>query len=131
MELLKKENWKIWLLMLIFTSGMSNICLGAMLDIFDKNAWYMKGKIWLLGFLLFIIPGLVMICAVNIEYLTKVCAKLNVNGKEFYLSPYIWIILLIIPIIGWIIFIVLFLYLNIMIIVKLYQGEGEKYIKNI
>ena len=55
-------------------------------------------------------------------------AKLDVKGHEYYLSPYVWIILLIIPVVGWIAFVALLLYLNIAILVNLYKGHGEKYI---
>ena len=69
-----------------------------------------------------------MISVFSIEILSKTAAKLEVKGSEYYLSPYIWIILLVIPFIGWIAFIALILYLNIAILVNLYKGKGEKYI---
>ena len=40
MKILKRENWWIWLLLMLFSSGSSNIVLGALLDVYDKNAWY-------------------------------------------------------------------------------------------
>jgi len=127
MKLLKKENWWIWLLLFLFSEGASFIVLGALLDVFDKKAWYAKFKYWLIG-LIFIIPFAIMISVFSIEILCKSAAKLDVKGSEYYLSPYIWIILLIIPFIGWIIFVILILYLNISILVNLYKGKGEKYI---
>ena len=45
---------------------------------------------------------------------------------ELYLSPYVWISLLIVPIIGWIIFAALLIYLTIWPIVMIYRGNGEK-----
>ena len=69
-----------------------------------------------------------MIVAFNIEITIKTAAKLEVKGSEYYLSPYIWIILIIIPFIGWIAFIALMLYLEIAILIKLHTGNGEKYI---
>ena len=128
MYLLKKENWWIWLILFIFTGGSSTIVLGALLSVFDKNSWYAKWYIWLIGLLL-IIPFYIMSVVLLIQITSLASAKLNIKGKEFYLSPYIWIILLIIPIIGWILFIVLLIYINISILVKLYNGEGEKYIE--
>jgi len=127
MKLLKKENWWIWLLLFIFSEATSTIVLGAMLDVFDKKAWYTKWYIWIIG-LIFMLPISVMIVVFNLEITSKTAAKLEVKGADYYLSPYIWIILLIIPFIGWIGFIALVLYLNIAIIVKLYNGNGEKYI---
>lgn len=127
MNLLKKENWWIWLILLIFSESTSTIVLGALLNVFDKKAWYTKWYIWIIGLVL-IIPICVMIAAFNLEITSKTSAKLDVKGKEYYLSPYIWIILLIIPFIGWIFFITLYLYLNIAILIKLHDGNGEKYI---
>ena len=102
--------------------------LGALLDVFDKNAWYAKLKYWIIGLIL-IIPFSVMISVFSIEILCKTASKLDVKGSEYYLSPYIWIILLVIPFIGWIAFMVLLLYLNISIIINLHKGKAEKYIK--
>lgn len=128
MNILKKENWWAWLLMFLLSSGTNTIALGALLDIYDSKCWYAKWYYWVIGTIL-IIPVSIMIIVFNIQITSLVAAKLKVSGKELYLSPYIWIILLIIPILGWTLFIVLYLYLQIDIIVKLYGGEGEKFIK--
>ena len=101
MQVLKKENWWIWLLLLLFSGGSSYIVLGALLDVYNKTAWYTKWYIWVLGFL-FILPFSIMVIIFNIDITTQVAAKLKLKGNEFYLSPYIWLILFIIPIIGWI-----------------------------
>lgn len=127
MKLLKRENWWIWLLLFIFSDATSTIALGALLDVFEKDSWYAKWKNWLIGGIL-IFPIMIMVMAFNIEITSKVAAKLGVKGSELYLSPYIWLILIIIPFLGWILFVALILYLNISILVKLYKGEGEKYI---
>lgn len=128
MKILKKENWWIWLLLMLFSSGSDIFVLGALTDCYDKEAWYAKWKNWLIGFLCFIIPGLVMIFIFHLQILCQAAAKLDVKGKEIYLSPYIWLLCLIIPILGWILFIVMFIYLHIYILVALYDGNGEKYI---
>ena len=128
MKILKKENWWIWLLLFLFSEGTSTIVLGALLDVFNKKAWYANWKYWLIG-LIFIIPFMFMISVFSIEILCKTAAKLDVKGKDYYLSPYIWLILLIIPFIGWIMFAFLILYLNISILVNLHKGNAEKYIK--
>jgi len=94
MKLLKKENWWIWLILFIFSDATSTIVLGALLDVFDKKAWYTKWYIWIIGLVL-IIPISVMIVVFNIEITSKTASKLGVKGSEYYLSPYIWIILLI------------------------------------
>lgn len=128
MNLFKKENWWIWLLLLLFSNGSSTIVIGALLDCFDKKAWYTKWYIWVIGLIL-ILPFSIMITVLNIDITTKVASKLGIKGKDYYLSPYIWIILIIIPFFGWVAFAILYLYLNIAIIIKLYKGEGEKYIR--
>lgn len=127
MKLLRKENWWIWLLLLLFSSGASPIVLAALLDLLKKDAWYAKWYYWVIGLVL-IIPFPVMIYVLYIELTCKTAAKLEVKGSEYYLSPYIWIIMIIIPFIGWIVFVVLYLYLNIAILINLKNGKGEKYI---
>ena len=69
-----------------------------------------------------------MIYVFYIQILCEVAYKLNVPGKEIFLTPYSWIICLIVPIIGWILLIVMFLYLEIWTIVMLYRGSGNKFI---
>ncbi len=128
MKILKKENWWIWLLLFIFGGRSSNLLLGALLDVYDKEAWYAKWHYWLLGFSCFFLPFFIMIIIFIIQITCMVASKLNVPGKEIYLSPYIWILTIIIPIIGWIFFIVMVLYVSIWPIVMLYRGEGEQYI---
>lgn len=127
MKLLRKENWWVWLLLLLFSSGASPIVLAAMLDLLKKDAWYAKWYYWVIGLVL-VLPFIVMIYVLYIELTSKTASKLNVKGSEYYLSPYIWIIMIIIPFIGWIVFIVLYLYLNIAILINLKNGKGEKYI---
>ena len=124
MKILKRENWWIWLLLSLFGGSPSVIVLGALLDVYDKKAWYTKWYIWVLGILVFNIVTSVF-C---IQITSKTAAKLDVKGHEYYLSPYVWIMLLIIPVVGWIAFVALLLYLNIAILVNLYKGHGEKYI---
>ena len=127
MNILKKENWWIWLLLFLFSGGASTIVLGALLNLYNKNEWYAKLKFWITGLIL-IIPFSIMVTVFNLEITSKTAAKLEVKGSEYYLSPYIWIILLIIPVIGWILFVLLILYLNINILINLYKGKAEKYI---
>ena len=127
MNILKKENWWIWLLLLFLSSGSSTTFLAVLLDSFDKKAWYSKWYWWVIGLVL-VIPITIMIYAFYIDMTSKAAAKLDVKGKEYYLSPYIWIILLIIPFIGWIGFVLLYLYLNIAILINLKNVKVEKYI---
>lgn len=128
MNILKKENWWIWLLLLLFSGCSSPIVLGALLDVYDKKSWYSKWHYWILGIIFFLIPFFIMLIIFNIQILSLTAKKLDVKGKELYLSPYIWVLAAIIPIIGWIYIILLPLYLNIMVIINLKKGKGEKYI---
>lgn len=128
MDLLKKNNWWVWLLLALMAGGSSCIMLGALLNCFDKDKWYAKGKNWLIGFICFVFPVTIMFAILMVQMTTEAAAKLNVAGKELYLSPYIWLLCLIIPFIGWAMLVILYLYLNIMIIVNLSKGEGEQYI---
>ena len=128
MKILKKENWWVWLLLFLFSGGSSAIVLGALLDVFDKNAWYAKWYYWVIGLLCFILPFSIMMAVFNITIASKAAAKLEVPGSEIYLSPYVWILCLIVPFIGWALFIVMLLYINVWPIVMLSKGNGEKYI---
>lgn len=129
MKILKRENWWAWLLLLLFSNSSAYLVLGALVDCYDKDAWYAKPKNWIIAFALFIFPGFVMMSVFFIQILCQTAARLNVSGKEVYLSPYVWIVSLIVPVIGWILFLVMTLYLEIFILVELYRGSGEKYIK--
>lgn len=129
MNILKRENWWIWLLLTIFSEGTSTLVLGALLGVFDKDAWYAKWYYWVIGLVCFVFPFAIMYIVFNIEILCKASAKLEVPGKEFYLSPYLWILAIIIPFIGWLAIIITLLYLVIAQLVALYQGKGEQYIK--
>lgn len=129
MEILNRKNWWVWLLLTIFSEGTSTLVLGALLGVFDKNAWYAKWYYWVIGLVCFVFPFAIMYVVFNIEILCKASAKLDVPGKEFYLSPYLWILAIIIPFIGWIAIIITLIYLIIAQLVALYQGKGEQYIK--
>lgn len=129
MSILKKENWWVWLLMALFSNGASTFVLAALLNVYDKNAWYAKWQYWLIGVILCIFPAAIMAIIFSLEITCKTAAKLKVPGHELYLSPYVWILLFIIPVIGWILFVVMAAYIEIMTLVMLYRGVGEEYIE--
>ena len=129
MSILDKKNWWIWLILSILTLNISTLVVAALLDLYDKDAWYSNKRNWILGFLCFIFPGIIMFIVLIIQMLCKVSAKLTVPGKELYLSPYVWIIFLIVPIIGWVFLFVAILYLTIWYIIMIKNGEIEKYLK--
>ena len=64
-----------------------------------------------------------------IEIGCGVCKKLGVPFDNYYMYPYIWIVSLIIPIIGWTLFIILVIYVHFWYIFYLKRGYGEKYLK--
>lgn len=128
MDILKKQNYWIWILLTLFTLGSSNIVLGALLGVFNKKSWYANPKNWIIGLLCLIFPFFIMAIVFELQIVCLTNARLNTPGKELYLSPYIWLLCLIVPILGWIIFLVLIIYLHIWPIVMLYNGNGEKYI---
>lgn len=129
MELLRKNNWWIWLILWFFGSQfIMNIVLAILLKSFDRNQWYAQWWVWVLGFVLFIFPFFIMVMILSIQLLVVNAIKLEVPGHEVYGSPYLWILGIIIPILGWIAIALMALYLTIMIIIQLASGFGEKYI---
>lgn len=129
MSLLKKENWIINTLLVILSCGAFTPVLGYLMGLFKKDAWYAKFKNWLLGIVLFIIPAFIMLIVFTIQMSAKIAASLNVKGSEIYNTPYTWIGLFIIPIVGWVLFIVMYIYLQVFILIKLKDGECEKFCK--
>ena len=87
MNILKRDNWWIWLLLLFFSNSTSILVLGALVDVYDKDAWYAKWQYWVIGLLLFVFPFFIMFAVFQIVILCKTGAKLKVDGTELYLSP--------------------------------------------
>jgi len=130
MSLLKKSNWFVCLILTICTPGLFSFILAYELKLIDKNAWYMKWQYWVFGTICLIFPVFIMLLVFIVQMMVTVANKLDVPGKELYYSPYTWIICLIIPIVGWVLLFVMFIYINIWIIVMLYKGKGEISFKN-
>ncbi len=127
--LLKRSFWWFWLLLTILTGGISTLFLGGLLKVYDKDAWYTKWYYWALGILFLMFPAFVMLFVLIIEVTVKVSLKLDVPGKDMYRYPYPWLLGIIIPVVGWTFFVILFVYLNLFYIIRLFQGQGEKFIK--
>ena len=87
MKILNRENWWVWLLLLLFTQGSSVLVLGALLDVYNRDAWYTKWQYWVLGLLCLVFPFAIMIAVFMTQILVLTAARLNVSGKEIYLSP--------------------------------------------
>ncbi len=128
MDLLKKENWWLWLLIEIFGQGIGIFILAALLKVYKKNAWYSKWYYWLIGVLCCFFPAVIMILVLSIQLTVECAKKLDVAGSEVYALPYVWIVGLIVPILGWIFLAVMNIYLTIFIIVAIYKGKAERFI---
>lgn len=128
MTILKRENAWVWILLYFIAGGAAPLFMGVLLNVYDKNAWYAKWENWLIGFLCLVFPVFIMAAIFTIQITVAVASKLNVPTKEIYSLPYVWVCGLIVPIIGWAFIAFYLFYINIMIIINLFNGEGEKYI---
>ena len=126
MSLLKQKYWYISLILTLCVGDVYSVILAYMLGLFDKDAWYTKWYYWFLGVICLVFPVFIMFAIFEMQMLVKVCEKLKVPGSEIYGSVYTWILCLIVPIIGWILLLLMYIYLNVWKIVMLYKGEGEK-----
>ena len=129
MVFLKKQNWFLALIMTLLTQGLFGVILGYFLKSFKKGAWYTKWQYWVFGAVCLIFPVFILALVLIIQITCDVADKLNVPGSKIYNSPYSWILCLIVPIVGWILLVVMYLYVNIWPVVMIYKGEGEKYAK--
>lgn len=125
MGLLKKENWLVCLILTFLTQGVFIFVLGYFLKVYDKNAWYAKWYYWLIGCLLCFMPIIFMLTIFTIQISIEVSKKLEVPGSNIYSLPYTWILCLIVPIIGWSLFIIMELYITIWPSIMIKQGKGE------
>ncbi len=125
MSLLKKEYWFISLIMLLLCPHIFILILASDLNLIDKNGWYSKWQYWVIGGICLIFPLFLLFIVFETEMLVKVAQKLKVPGSELYTIPYIWILLIIIPVVGWILLLVMYIYLHVWSFVKLYEGNGE------
>ena len=126
--LLKKNKWWIYLLLNVITLGLINFVMADMMELYGKNAWYTKRIYWFSAAICFIFPVILMFIIFLIQISVKVAHSLNVDGDKIYDNVYVWILCLIIPIVGWIILIVMYLYINVFSAVAIYNGNGEKYL---
>lgn len=120
--MLKKQNWVIDLFMMLFTFGTYIVIPAYSLKLFEKNKWYSNYKYWLFGTLMFLLPVIIMLIVLVIQMTVAVASKAKIDGSTIYENPYIWIGLLIVPIIGWCLFIVMYLYLQFSIVFQIKNG---------
>lgn len=126
MSLLRKENWFVYVFVTLAGQGIFTFALAHDLGLYEKGAWYTKWYYWVLGTVFFIFPALIMFAVLSISLQIKICKALNVKGEEIYSLPYPWILSLIVPILGWSIFIVMIIHIYYYPAVCIYKGEGEK-----
>lgn len=109
---LKKKYFWIYVLLNFLTFGLFTFYIAYKFNLYEKNAWYFRWYYWILGFLFGIFPGILMFLVFNIKIGCLVSEKLKVPGEEIYSYPYVWIVSLIVPILGWAIFIILYFYVH-------------------
>lgn len=120
--MLKKENWFIYFIMMIFTFGGYIVIPASQLKLFQKDKWYSNYKYWLFGSLSLVFPVFIMLVILIIEMTVEVALKLKVDGSDIYGNPYVWIGLLILPVIGWVLFLVMYIYLHFYIVINIKKG---------
>ena len=125
MGLLKKENWIINLLMMIFTFGGYIVIPAYLLKLFEKDKWYSNRKYWIVGCLMLLFPAFIMLLILVIQMTVKVASRMKVDGSIIYENVYVWIGLLIVPVIGWCLFLVMYIYLHFSIIIGIKNNVLE------
>lgn len=128
MELLEKRNWWFWLFIFLVGNNIGAIILAALLNLYQKDAWYTKWYYWVLAACCCFFPVGIMFGVFTLQSLCMSAKALSVPGEEIYTSPYTWLLCLIVPILGWTLLVIMILYLDIWCIVSLYRGNGEKFV---
>ena len=126
--MLDRKKWLLCLILNILTFGLFTFYIGKKLDVYEKGAWYSYSYVWLIGIIGGIIPALIMFLIFYIQIGIKVSKKLSVPLDEYYAYPYAWIFGLIIPFLGWSIFILMIIYVHVWYTIYLKRGYGEEYI---
>lgn len=129
MTLLKKNNWWICLILEILTFGLFTFVLAHYLDVYDEDAWYQDWRYWFFAGICFVFPIVIVALVFMIQIACDVAKKLNVPGSDIYATPYSWIICIIVPVIGWVLLIVMYIYIMIWTIVMIKRGYSENFIE--
>lgn len=131
MNLLKKQNWWLYLILTVLTGGLFSLYIARKLNLYDEDAWYNDYKNWMIGVFLFILPIIVMFVIFIIQMNCKVAQTLNVPGSEIYSLPYSWILCVVVPVIGWTLLLVMYIYIIIWSSVMISKGNIENMIQKI
>lgn len=130
MKLLKKNNWWKNLLLTVACQGLYPLYLAHLLKVYDEDRWYQNWRYWFFAAICFVFPIAVVFLVFLIQITCEVAAKLKVPGSNIYNTPYSWVLCIIVPIIGWALLIVMYLYITIWSVVMLARGIGEEYIED-
>lgn len=87
-------------------------------NVYKKDAWYYKWQYWTIATLCLIFPVFIMAFVFLIQTLCGLASKLKVSGSTIYNTPYSWILCIIVPLVGWVLFIVMFIYINVFSIIN-------------
>lgn len=90
-------------------------------NLFKSDAWYSKWQYWTVATLCLVFPVFIMAFVFLIQTLCSLANHLKVSGSVIYNSPYSWILCMIVPLVGWALFIAMFLYINIYSVIKAYK----------
>ena len=127
-NLLKKEYGIIWLVVGFFTEFITTFLLAYFLDVYDREAWYTKPAYWIVGFVFFMFPALIMFLIFQVQIAVGTARKLNVPGEEIYGNIFIWVAGIVVPVFGWLFLAAMYFYVNVVTYIMLISGEGERYI---
>ena len=114
-----KKNIIISLLMMIFIPIIPVIAISSEMNLLDKDAWYYKWQYWFFATVCFLLPVIVLVIIFLIEQLVKIASKLKIAGSDLYITPYFWILCVVIPVIGWILLLVTYIYLILNVTIEL------------
>lgn len=123
---LKRKDAVIYSILNIVTLGIFNLILAAIFDLYDENAWYNKWQYWFFSALCLIFPVMIMFIVFIVQMITNVANHLGVTGSNIYRSPYSWILCLIVPFVGWVCLVVMFIYLMVFISINLIKNSEVK-----
>lgn len=129
MNLLTKENWWKNLLLTVALQGLYPLVLAYFLKVYNEDAWYQNWRYWFIAGICFLFPIAVVFMVFLVQITCEVASKLKVPGSEIYNNPYSWILCIIIPLIGWVLLIVMYIYITVWIVVMLARGKGEEFIE--
>lgn len=125
MDLLNKKNWIVYFILFCATGGLINIFIAWKLGLLKENAWYKNSKYWIIGFIALIFPVFIMLAVLNLQMIIKIAYKLRVPGDYLYTSIYYWIICLMVPVVGWILFAVMLIYIIVWTNINILRKMGE------